>query len=190
MAKTSQICGLDSDSEDDTFEENDHTVNDVSEPALNTVQTQMYRVGVKRSPSIQVFYKHHHVNVIIDSGAETNMVRESLARRLGVRISKSSQTALQADGQTPLQITGETEIPLTRNGVILHLEALVVKDLDVDALGGIPFMTSNDISVRPARNSIFIQGTEEIKYSTQVNEHSIFKPRCALLRAPPITTTI
>ena len=190
MAKTRQICGLDSDSEDDTFDENDHTVNDCSEPAPNTAQTQMYRVGVKRSPSIQAFYKHHHVNVIIDSGAETNMVRESLARRLGVRISKSSQTALQADGQTPLQITGETEIPLTRNGVVLHLEALVVKDLDVDALGGIPFMTSNDISVRPARNSIFIQGTEEIKYGTQVNEHSIYKPRCALLRAPPVTTTI
>ena len=145
--------------------------------------TQMYRVGVKRSPSIQAFYKHHHV--IIDSGAETNIVREFLARRLGVRISKSSQTALQADGQTPLQITGETEIPLTRNGVILHLEAFVV-----DALGGILFMTSNDISVRPARNSIFIQGTEEIKYGTQINEHSIFKPRCALLRAPPVTTTI
>ena len=65
---------------------------------------------MKRSPSIQAFYKHHHVNVIIDSGAVTNMVRESLASRLGVQISKSSQTALQADGQTPLQITGETEI--------------------------------------------------------------------------------
>ena len=50
--------------------------------------------------------------------------------------------------------------------------------------------TSNDISVRPARNSIFIQGTEEIKYGTQVNEHSIFKPRCSLLRTPPVTSTI
>ena len=51
-------------------------------------------------------------------------------------------------------------------------------------------MTSNDIYVRPARNSIFIQGTEEIKYGTQVNEHSIFKPRCAVLRAPPVTIII
>ena len=51
-------------------------------------------------------------------------------------------------------------------------------------------MTSNDISVRPARNSTFIQGTEEITYDSQVNEHSIYKPRCALLRAPPDTTTI
>ena len=44
LAKTRQICGLDSDSEDDTFDENDHTVNDCSEPAPNTAQTQMYRV--------------------------------------------------------------------------------------------------------------------------------------------------
>ena len=38
LAKTRQICGLDSDSEDDTFDENDHTVNDCSEPAPNTAQ--------------------------------------------------------------------------------------------------------------------------------------------------------
>ena len=54
---------------------------------------------------------------------------------------------MQADDHTQLAVVGETRLPLIRHGRPLTLEALVVKDLDVDILAGMPFMTSNDMVV-------------------------------------------
>ena len=38
-------------------------------------------------------------------------------------------------------------------------DALVVEELDVDILAGTPFMTYNDILVRPSRRQISIRGS-------------------------------
>ena len=95
-----------------------------------------------------------------------NMMRASLARRIGVKVTKSLQTALSADGRTPLAVVGETRLPLIRHGRPLTLEALVVEDLDVDILAGTPFMTSNDITVRPAKREIIIAGCDVASYGS------------------------
>ena len=42
------------------------------------------RVQITQSPYINVFYQHYPVKVVIDSGAETNMIRESVARQIGI----------------------------------------------------------------------------------------------------------
>ena len=57
------------------------------------------------------------------------MIKTSIANQIGATIQKAKQTTLQADGTTPLTVVGE-----------LHLDALVVDDLDVDVLVGTPFM--------------------------------------------------
>ena len=75
------------------------------------------------------------------------MIRESVAQYVGARVSKSSQTALQADGQSQLDVVGETQMTFTRDGRKFMLEALVVKNLDVDVLAGVPFMSVNDVAV-------------------------------------------
>ena len=79
------------------------------------------------------------------------MIRASLAKHIGAKVTKSTQTALQANGRTPLSVVGETRRQLVRHGRSLLLETLVLEDLDVNILAGTPFMTSNDTAVRPAR---------------------------------------
>ena len=54
----------------------------------------------------------------------------------------------------PLTVIGETHLHLSRANNSLSLNALVVEDLDVDILAGTPFMSVNDISVRPAKREI------------------------------------
>ncbi len=184
LTKARQVAASE---ENEDADETDEDVTEVPDKTPNT-----YRVEVKRSPQLKSFYKHHPLNIVIDTGAETNMIRESTAKYIRAKIVKSSQMAFQADGQTPLHVTGETTLQLSRNGMDLHLEALVVRDLDVDVLGGIPFMVSNDISVRPAKAILTIAGAEVINYGKQpqalAKNHTV---RCAtLLRAPPISTTI
>ena len=59
------------------------------------------RVNVSQSPFLHAFYSHHPLRLTIDTGAETNMMRASLARHIGAKVTKSSQAALLADGRTP-----------------------------------------------------------------------------------------
>ena len=96
------------------------------------------RVQIRQSPYMDTFHDHHAVRVTIDSGATGNMIRETTAKRLGVTIRKSSQSAHQADGSSPLVVVGETSFSLTRNGCEFHFEGLVVASLDVEIPAGTP----------------------------------------------------
>jgi hypothetical protein len=107
-----------------------------------------------------VFHNHHAVQLTLDTGAETSLIKSSIAQQIGATIQKTKQTALQADGVTPLSVVGEVHLDLSRNSHTLHLDALVVNNLDVDVLAGTPFMVTNDISIRPSKQQITIKGTD------------------------------
>ena len=113
-------------------------------------------VCVQQSPYMDTFYIHHPICVTIDSGAETNMIHASVARYVGAKITKSTQIALQADGQSPLVVVGDTRLALSRDNKMFTLEALVVDNLDVDVLAGVPFMESNGVAVRPAKHQVLL----------------------------------
>ncbi len=151
------------------------------------------RVQVKRSPFMHVFHDAHPLSVTIDSGAEVNMIRESVAHFIGAPISRSSQVALQADGKSPLVVKGETKITLVRHDHTFVLEALVVENMDVDILAGVPFMSLNDVSVRPAKQqvifsdgSVFYYGNAKSKSGPDV----VRRTQAFVLRSPSRLTTV
>ena len=126
------------------------------------------RVPVLASPYLDVFIKHHQVRVTIDCGATTNYIRHDVALRVGASIRKNSQKAIQADGKSTLPIMGETTINLNIEHHQLILEALVVRNLDEDILGGTLFMAANDVWVRPKDNLIGIgNSTYDYKDNSQ-----------------------
>lgn len=152
------------------------------------------RVSTRKSPQLNVFFRQRPVQLTLDTGAETSMIKASLASSLGLNIEKSSQKALQADGTTPLVVIGEVHVSFSRSNKQLVLDALVVEDLDVDVLAGIPFLTTNDISVRPATQQITIHGSETLRYSTN-NSHTdhtsnIRATKSYVLRSSSPTTVI
>ena len=114
------------------------------------------------------------------------MIRASTAHKMNAPIKRSNQTALQADGVTPLNIVGETHIVLCRDNINLTLDALVVENLDVDILAGIPFMRINDIMVRPAKQQILISDKHSIIYGSNKynsNGSSIRRTHAHVLKA-------
>ncbi len=124
------------------------------------------RVTVRKSPILQCFYKHHPVSVCLDTGSESNFVSERCAIHLELRITRSSQGAVQADGKAHLTVIGEVkEFPLVRGSHTFTCEALVVKEDVGDVVGGEPFLESNDIYVRSSKKEIYIKGTEVITYA-------------------------
>ncbi|MCG7875882.1 MAG: RNase H-like domain-containing protein [Candidatus Thiodiazotropha endolucinida] len=162
-----------------------------SEPAYNLRVSTSRRVLSKQSPQIKVFYRHHPLQLILDTGAEISMIKTSVVQSIGATINKTSQKALQADGVTPLSIAGETRLLVSRDNVDLKLEALVVNDLDIDILAGIPFMTTNDISVRPSKQQILIGDSQVVYYGSSLPEspfNRIRRTQAVVLRSP--TTSV
>lgn len=148
-------------------------------------------VQVRQSPYIDTFYKHHHARIILDTGATCNMIRLSAARRLGAHMAPSSQSAHQADGSSPMKVVGETRLTFHRGANKFQFEGLVVEDLDVDILAGTPFMSSNDISVRPAKRLITLADGAVFSYGSNDTELARNAVRRTItLRAPPSPTTI
>ena len=165
------------------------------EPPLCTpARSVSRRVSTKQSPHFKAFYKHYPIQLTLDTGAETSMIKSSLARSIGAPIMKSSQQALQADGLTSLAVVGETRLILSRADNQLTLDALVVDDLDVDVLAGTPFLIANDISVRPAKCQVRIQDSEVVHYEHKSDpttaSHAVRRAQCYTLRAPPSTTVL
>lgn len=188
LSKARNIIGVDCDdgSDDEQSAGDGDCTGDVSTVAC--------RVNTKQSPFFKSFYRHHPLRLTLDTGAETNMIREAVAKSIGAKIGKSSQLARQADGVTPLNVIGETHLTLSRDGTDLQLDALVVADLDVDVLAGTPFMSTNDVSVRPARHEITIGETTVIQYGFQTsgNEqyHTVRRAHAYVLHAPSPSTTV
>lgn len=181
--------------ENEDLSENENYDNflETSDPINNDLCefSSVRHVRVNQSPYVYAYYSHHPLRLTIDSGAETNMMKESIAIALGCPIEKSSQIACQADGVTLLKVTGEVHLTLSRNNIEMYLDALIVSELDVDVLAGTPFMTTNDVSVRPAKCLITIKEQESFYYgksNKSNNTHSI--RRAHILRSPSATTTL
>ena len=80
-------------------------------------------MNTKPSPHFEAFYKQYSVKITLDTGAETSMIKASVAQHIGTAIKKSNQSALHADGITPLVIVGETHIMLSRDNIELASDA-------------------------------------------------------------------
>ena len=191
LTKARLIAALDEDDINATLDDLD--LDDVDNQPLPPNIPASRRVQIGPSPFLNVFYDHHPLKITIDSGAETNMIKAAIATQIGAHITTSSQIALQADGQSPLDIIGETKLTVTRDNHTFFLEALVVQNIDVDVLAGVPFMAHNDITVRPAKhhvilsdNTIYCYGSE----SRAPGPHAIRLTTAVVLRAPNATTTI
>ena len=169
-------------------------VEDFASSPHSSARVVSRRVSTKQSPNFNAFYRHHSLKLTLDTGAETSMIKASVARSIDAPIVKSSQQALQADGVTPLVVVGETHLTLSRAGTCLTLDALVVEDLDVDVLAGTPFMITNDISVRPAKGQVLIQGSEILAYhpesSASSQAHAVRRTQSYVLRSSSPTTVV
>ena len=180
--------------EDDDLDFNECSIFDPNEDDHNP-KISIGRVQVKQSPYINVFHNHHDAHITLDSGAEANMMRESVALTLNAKITKSNQTAFQADGKSPMTVVGEVRITFTRSGKTFTFEGLVVENLDVDILAGVPFLSLNDITIRTAKHHVILDDGTIYTYGTvptQIsdNRHVVRRTQAHVLRAPPSSTTV
>ena len=125
------------------------------------------RVSTKKSPRMQCFFGHIPVCLLLDSGAEANLMGERTCRVLGLVFHKTNQGAQQVDMKTPLPIVGEISgVKITKGAHVFILDALVTKDDIGDIVAGEPFLERNDVALRPAKRQIIIRGREIVSYES------------------------
>ena len=166
---------------------------DLVAPPVQSEEPAALRLSIVQSPVLNTFYHEHPVQLTLDTGATSNMVRASYAKLYGFSITPASQMARQADGVTPMDVIGEVHCSLTRGHRTFELYALVVRQLDVDILAGNPFMVCNDIGVRPAKRQIEIGGIEIISYSSpsrHTRQPSVRRTQSFLLHNPNRTVVL
>ena len=134
---------------------------------LDPPPTILRRVATRKSPRMQCFYGHIPVSLLLDSGAESNLLGDRTCTLMGLVYSKTNQGAQQVDMKTPLAIIGEiTGIRITKGAHVFKLDALVTKDDIGDIVAGEPFLEENDVAIRPGKRQIIIKGREIISYES------------------------
>ena len=145
---------------------------------------EISRVDIISSPSIDVHVRGVKADIILDTGAESNLIREDEAKRLGLDVYPTSHRANMADGKSPMVVAGEVHFLASRvcastgNSHNLKFDGLVVKNLNCTLLGGMPFLERYDIFLRPKINSVFLGDCCDFQY--------IGIRRCSNVRAATI----
>lgn len=136
--------------------------NDGKKLPVTTVIPAVRKVTVKSSPYLFVQYRNHNTKLIIDSGAEANMMKLSYAKHIGANIIKASTGATLGDGVTDMDVVGEVHLIFKLDNIDLYFDGLVSIDLSDDVLAGVPFMVTNDVYARPAKGVVYF-GDREFK---------------------------
>ena len=141
----------------------------VEQPAELPTQPQtseiVGRVQTEPSPYFYTNYNDHTIKITLDNGATVSLINEYIAKKVGIPITPASQSASQADGTSHLNIVGEARMILTRDGIPpLKFEGLVVRGLESDVLGGVPFQSMNDIYPRTSKREIWFGDHIKLTY--------------------------
>ena len=143
-----------------------NNINDDNRLFIDPPPATTRQVTTRRSPKMHCFYGHVPITLLLDSGAEANLVGEPTVISMGLRYAKTAQGAQQVDMKTPLPILGEiTGVKITKGAHVFTLDALVTKDNIGDIVAGEPFLELNDVAIRPAKHQIIVQGREIIPFA-------------------------
>jgi len=118
---------------------------DLIVPPVQGEEPAALNMSIFQSPVLNTFYREHPVQLTLDTGATSSMVRVSSAKVYGFLITPSSQMVRQADGVTPMDVTGKVHCSVTRGQWTFELDALVVRQLDVEILASDPFVVCNSM---------------------------------------------
>ena len=138
-------------------------------------------------------YRHVNPPTLTRSTPTASWTAVLLATRFAILSSHAWEVSLAPAHNLHTRQTGvgETRLSFTRANREFSFEGLVVENLDVDVLAGTPFMGTNDISIRPAKQQVTTGDGLTYAYGSQAPAvTSTAARRAIVLRAPPTSTTI
>ena len=92
-------------------------------------------INIYDSPILACLSGNTTIHVVLDCGAEHNLITLKEAQSLGLNIQKTQSTIVQEDGRSSLKVVGETYTTFYREKIPLKFPALIVTGMSKDILG-------------------------------------------------------
>ena len=99
----------------------------------------MSAVALKKAPIMMCHYKHHSVSLILDTGAEHNVISDTIVKKLGIPILKTSSQAQQVD-KSRLNSVGRISVLVSNASDSWQFDALVCVGIGDVVIAGNPFL--------------------------------------------------
>ena len=115
------------------------------------LKTKTYRVSavaLKRSPLMMCHYKHHPVPLVLDTGAENNVISDIICKKLGLKIMQTSSQAQQVD-KSPLKSIGRIFATFSNAEDSWGFDGLVCSGIGDVIIAGNPFLAQG---INPVTN--------------------------------------
>ena len=100
---------------------------------------QVSVVALKKAPIMMCHYKHHPMSLILDTGAEHNVIGDTVVKRLSIKILKTSSQAQQVD-KSKLHSIGRISVTLSNADDSWQFDALVCVGIGDVVIAGNPFL--------------------------------------------------
>lgn len=148
------------------------------------------RVDIVSSPEFQLQVEGRNTMTSIDTGAESNLISLSKCQELGLQFKPTYHRASQADAHSMLDTVGEFHTTVyckcqrSSNNHSFVFSGLVVRALSSPILLGMPFLESNDVYVRPRKNTIYIADCCSVLYRSAKSPGNPNAKRVTVIRAP------
>ena len=145
-------------------------------------------VALMKAPIMLCYYKHFAIPVILDTGAEYNVIADSQVKRMNILVSKTSARAIQVD-KSPLHTIGSVSLELSNGEDSWLFSALVCTGVGDVIIAGNPFLAQgiNPITYKKVTEIVSSDGSvRSIPWRpTNVTPN---KPSISLLRSHEKTT--
>ena len=145
-------------------------------------------VALKKAPIMMCHYKHCPISVVLDTGAEHNVISDTVVKRLCINMLETSSKAVQVD-KSPLRSVGRISISLSNGDDSWLFDALVCTDIGDVVIAGNPFLAQgiNPITYKNITEIVSSDGTIRTIPLRPVKSLPA-KPMISLLRIPEKVT--
>ena len=100
---------------------------------------QVSAVALKRAPIMMCYYKHFSIPLLLDTGAENNVISDVVCRKYGMKVLKTSSQAQQVD-KSPLKSIGRVLVSLSNGFNSWTFDGLVCTGIGDIIIAGNPFL--------------------------------------------------
>ena len=146
-------------------------------------------VAFKSAPLMMTYYDHNPITILLDTGAENNIISTSIVNRLKIKILQTSSKASQVD-KSLLKSVGRITIPIYNGNEVWTFDALVCDNVGDVIIGGNPLLDQgiNPVTYRDEIDIVTNEGTiRKLPWRPRTSNH-LSPPNIGILRCQESVT--
>ena len=146
-------------------------------------------VAYKSAPLMMTYFEHKSLPILLDTGAENNIISSSIVKKLNIKIFETPSKASQVD-KSLLKSIGRIVIPISNGEETWKYDALVCDNVGDVIIGGNPLLDQgiNPVTYRNEIDIVTSDGSIRKLPWRPPNSHQPFKPRVGILRCDESVT--